>query len=299
MPRQLRSWRLRPGVTHTPGCSGPTRSRPSSNGRTRSSGSSGASTATRSSWRSATTRSWPFATRRRPIRGRRARRSIRSLRAARGPWARSGDCPPVGAPARFPSEPIAAEVLVGNRKGEVFYERRGFVPRERIDTELFGESVAERRWWLAPRRPRAERAAGFGGRSLLPAEEAHREADGDGPQASRTASGPATSVAPVATPESSAARKRSASASTGASGSRPAKASREVVDRQHDAAEHQEGDEQPVRDGERRLRAKGARKEQPEASEGQRPQQDRHHDERPATTRFADRQPKTTEPRRR
>jgi GNAT superfamily N-acetyltransferase len=52
--------------------------------------------------------------------------------------------------ARFPSEPIAAEVLVGNRKGEVFYERRGFVPRERIDTELFGESVVERRWWLAP-----------------------------------------------------------------------------------------------------------------------------------------------------
>ena len=53
----------------------------------------------------------------------------------------------------FPSESIAAEVLVGNRKGEVFYERRGFVPRERIDTELFGESVAERRWWLAPTAP--------------------------------------------------------------------------------------------------------------------------------------------------
>ncbi len=52
--------------------------------------------------------------------------------------------------ARFPSTPIAAEVLLGNRKGEVFYERRGFVPRERIDTELFGESVVERRWWLAP-----------------------------------------------------------------------------------------------------------------------------------------------------
>lgn len=52
--------------------------------------------------------------------------------------------------ARFPSQPIAAEVLVGNRKGEVFYEHRGFVPRERIDTELFGESVVERRWWLAP-----------------------------------------------------------------------------------------------------------------------------------------------------
>jgi GNAT superfamily N-acetyltransferase len=55
--------------------------------------------------------------------------------------------------SRFPSQSIAAEVLVGNRKGEVFYERRGFVPRERIDTELFGESVVERRWWLAPVAP--------------------------------------------------------------------------------------------------------------------------------------------------
>lgn len=52
--------------------------------------------------------------------------------------------------ARFPSLPIAAEVLVGNRKSEVFYERRGFMPRERIDTELFGEAVVERRWWLPP-----------------------------------------------------------------------------------------------------------------------------------------------------
>jgi GNAT superfamily N-acetyltransferase len=55
--------------------------------------------------------------------------------------------------ARLPSLSIAAEVLVGNRKGEVFYERRGFVPRERIDTELFGESVVERRWWLVPPAP--------------------------------------------------------------------------------------------------------------------------------------------------
>jgi GNAT superfamily N-acetyltransferase len=55
--------------------------------------------------------------------------------------------------ARFPSQPIAAEVLVGNRKGEVFYEHRGFVARERIDTELMGEPVVERRWWLAPAAP--------------------------------------------------------------------------------------------------------------------------------------------------
>jgi GNAT superfamily N-acetyltransferase len=52
---------------------------------------------------------------------------------------------------RFPDLPIAADVLVGNRKGEGFYERRGFVPREEIDTDLFGERVVERRWWLDAR----------------------------------------------------------------------------------------------------------------------------------------------------
>lgn len=49
---------------------------------------------------------------------------------------------------RFPGLPIAADALAGNRKGEVFYERRGFVPRETIETELFGEPIVERRWWL-------------------------------------------------------------------------------------------------------------------------------------------------------
>ena len=53
--------------------------------------------------------------------------------------------------SRFPRLPIAADVLVGNRKGEVFYERRGFTPRETIQAELFGEPVVERRWWLPPR----------------------------------------------------------------------------------------------------------------------------------------------------
>ena len=52
---------------------------------------------------------------------------------------------------RFPGLPITADVLRGNRKGEVFYERRGFVPREEIETDLFGEPVVERRWWLAAR----------------------------------------------------------------------------------------------------------------------------------------------------
>ena len=52
--------------------------------------------------------------------------------------------------SRFPRLPIVADVLVGNRKGEIFYERRGFQPRERLEGELFGERVVERRWWLDP-----------------------------------------------------------------------------------------------------------------------------------------------------
>lgn len=49
---------------------------------------------------------------------------------------------------RFPELPIAANVLSGNRLGEDFYERRGFVPREVVEDVLFGEPVVERRWWL-------------------------------------------------------------------------------------------------------------------------------------------------------
>jgi GNAT superfamily N-acetyltransferase len=51
--------------------------------------------------------------------------------------------------SHFPGRTIVADVLVGNRKGEVFYERRGFVPGETIRTDLFGEPVVERRWRLA------------------------------------------------------------------------------------------------------------------------------------------------------
>ena len=47
----------------------------------------------------------------------------------------------------FTGLPISADVVAGNRKGETFYERRGFVPRERLDAELFDEPVVERRWW--------------------------------------------------------------------------------------------------------------------------------------------------------
>ena len=45
-----------------------------------------------------------------------------------------------------PGQPISADVLDGNRKGETFYEARGFVPRERLEADLFGEPVVERRW---------------------------------------------------------------------------------------------------------------------------------------------------------
>lgn len=47
----------------------------------------------------------------------------------------------------FPGRDISADVLENNRKGEVFYERRGFAPRERLEATLFDEAVVERRWW--------------------------------------------------------------------------------------------------------------------------------------------------------
>jgi GNAT superfamily N-acetyltransferase len=48
----------------------------------------------------------------------------------------------------FAGVPIRADVLVGNRLGERFYEHRGFVPHDDLEAELFGEPVRERRWWL-------------------------------------------------------------------------------------------------------------------------------------------------------
>ena len=47
-----------------------------------------------------------------------------------------------------PDLPIAADVLIGNERGETFYAARGFVPREPIDEQLGAEHVAEQRWWL-------------------------------------------------------------------------------------------------------------------------------------------------------
>lgn len=46
----------------------------------------------------------------------------------------------------FPGRDISADVVNGNRKGEVFYERRGFAPSEEMAVTLFGEPVVERRW---------------------------------------------------------------------------------------------------------------------------------------------------------
>lgn len=43
--------------------------------------------------------------------------------------------------SEFPHRDISANVVDGNHKGEVFYERRGFVPRERLEATLFGEPV--------------------------------------------------------------------------------------------------------------------------------------------------------------
>ncbi len=62
--------------------------------------------------------------------------------------------------SRFPEVPVAADVLSGSRKGEVFYEHPGFFPREIFKDDLFGEPVIERRcglgrligWSAKPRR---------------------------------------------------------------------------------------------------------------------------------------------------
>lgn len=59
---------------------------------------------------------------------------------------------------RFPELPIVADVLVGNRKGEAFYEARGFEPRDDLAEELLGEIVRERTWW----RPAASHDAADG-----------------------------------------------------------------------------------------------------------------------------------------
>lgn len=46
----------------------------------------------------------------------------------------------------FPGRDISAD-MENNRQGEVFYECRGFAPRERLEATLFDQAVVERRWW--------------------------------------------------------------------------------------------------------------------------------------------------------
>jgi GNAT superfamily N-acetyltransferase len=53
---------------------------------------------------------------------------------------------------RHPGLDVAADVLVGNGRGEPFYAARGFEPGETLEEELGGVLVAERRWWLRARR---------------------------------------------------------------------------------------------------------------------------------------------------
>jgi GNAT superfamily N-acetyltransferase len=52
--------------------------------------------------------------------------------------------------SNHPALPIDAYVLLGNRKGETFYERRAFEPLETVEADLFGEQVTERRWRRSP-----------------------------------------------------------------------------------------------------------------------------------------------------
>jgi GNAT superfamily N-acetyltransferase len=56
---------------------------------------------------------------------------------------------------RNPGLDIAADVLLGNERGEPFYAARGFEPGELLVEELAGEPIRERRWWL-----RADYSAG-------------------------------------------------------------------------------------------------------------------------------------------
>jgi GNAT superfamily N-acetyltransferase len=52
--------------------------------------------------------------------------------------------------ARYPGQPLAADVLVGNTLAEPFYAARGFEPGESLVEEIGGAPIRERRWWLRP-----------------------------------------------------------------------------------------------------------------------------------------------------
>lgn len=49
-----------------------------------------------------------------------------------------------------PHLPVSADVPLGCLPVEGYLEAQGFVPGEILQTNLFGEEVVERRWWLPP-----------------------------------------------------------------------------------------------------------------------------------------------------
>ncbi|MFQ5947307.1 MAG: GNAT family N-acetyltransferase [Acidimicrobiia bacterium] len=49
-----------------------------------------------------------------------------------------------------PDLPVCANVMLGNLDSEHFYEVHGFAPGEVVHSDLCGEQVVERRWWLSP-----------------------------------------------------------------------------------------------------------------------------------------------------
>lgn len=49
-----------------------------------------------------------------------------------------------------PDLPVAADVVLGCLPVESYLESQGSAPGEVLETDLFGEQVVERRWWLAP-----------------------------------------------------------------------------------------------------------------------------------------------------
>jgi predicted N-acetyltransferase YhbS len=56
------------------------------------------------------------------------------------------------------SLPLCTDILLGNVEGERYHEACGFVPGETVQSEICGQPVVRRRWWLSP----ARRVAGIG-----------------------------------------------------------------------------------------------------------------------------------------
>lgn len=67
-------------------------------------------------------------------------------------WRRSGFATELIEEAQSldPDLPITSDVVLGNHGAEHFYERRGFVPGETVQTNFFGQQIVQRRWWRHP-----------------------------------------------------------------------------------------------------------------------------------------------------